>query len=366
MKVILVVGHPAHVYLFRYVVSDLKSRGHTVSIAAVEKESTLELLRRLELPYDRLGRNMPNLVSKALDLPIKDFRFARYISRIRPDLVASVSSPYSAQACKALSVPHIAFTDTEVARIILRLTVPFSEVVCTPDCFELDLGPKQLRYRGYHELAYLHPKRFKPDPGVLRSIGVRAGDPLVVVRLSSWNSSHDLDDKGRARSSDRELPRILSLLSNYARVVISSERGLSPHLGRLEATIPLEEIHSLLYYASLYMGEGATMASESGVLGTPWVFVSPQSRGYLNDQQNTYGLGFCVRSWEAGLKQALAILSDSDSKAKWVERRNRLLRDKIDVTEFIVDLVDRWPEGIAGRHSSSQLYGNSRLERLGR
>src|SRR2546425_10145192 len=110
------------------------------------------------------GKNVPTIAGKLLDLPLKDLRLAILLSRVRPDLVVSTGSPYAAQASAALSIPHIAFSDTEIASGVIRLMLPFTDVVCTPSCFWLDLGAKQVRYPGYHELAYLHPSRFAPNP----------------------------------------------------------------------------------------------------------------------------------------------------------------------------------------------------------
>ena len=86
------------------------------------------------------------------------------------------------------------------------------------------------------------------------------------------------------------------------------------------------------------------MASEAGVLGTPWIFVSKAGRGYLTDQEKNYGLGFHVGSAEDALRKAEAILSNKNSKNEWQEKRSILLRDKIDVTAFIIDFLERWPQ----------------------
>ncbi len=42
----------------------------------------------------------------------------------------------------------------------------------------------------------------------------------------------------------------------------------------------------LLAYATLFIGEGATMASECAVLGTPAIYVNSLQLGYLFKKKN--------------------------------------------------------------------------------
>jgi len=347
MKLLFVVGHPAHVHLFRNAIAELRARGHSVWIAAIEKETTLRLLSLYGLDYTPVGKNFPTIAGKLLDLPLKDLRLAVLLSRIRPDLVVSTGSPYAAQASAALSIPHIAFSDTEIASSVIRLMLPFTDVVCTPSCFWLDLGTKHVRYRGYHELAYLHPNRFEANPDIFEAVDASPADRLIVVRFASWDSSHDVGARGVGSVLDGGLRSFVLQLERYGRVLISSEREIPDSLRELELTIPLDRVHDLLAAATLYIGEGATMASEAGVLGTPWIFVSKEGRGYLNDQKDRYGLGYHVTSPEAALVQAKSLLEHDDLKAGWKAKRERLLQEKIDVTQFMVEFLERWPEKVS-------------------
>ncbi len=342
MRLLFVVGHPAHVHLFRNAISDLRARGHSVWVAAIEKETTLRLLSDYGIPYESLGRNFPSLVGKALDMPLKDFRFIRKMARDRPDVVVSTGSPYAAQASAALSLSHIAFSDTEIASAVIRLMLPFTDAICTPSCFWLDLGPKHVRYNGYHELAYLHPSRYHPDPAVLSLVGARPTDRLIVVRFASWDSSHDVTARG-LDLREKELVQFVRRLEKHGRVLITTERLLPADLQGLVLKIPLNRIHDLLYYSTLYLGEGATMASEAGVLGTPWIFVSDAGRGYLDDQQEQYGLGFRETSAAGALDRAEALLEETDLKGSWATKRETLLREKVDVTGFMVEFLEGWP-----------------------
>ena len=68
-----------------------------------------------------------------------------------------------------------------------------------------------------------------------------------------------------------------------SRIFISSEKEIPPNLEKYKLLVPVEKMHSVLYFSSLYIGEGATMASEAAVLGTPSIYLSKLSVGYLKD-----------------------------------------------------------------------------------
>jgi predicted glycosyltransferase len=344
LRFLFVMGHPAHVHLFRNAIAGLRKRGHEVSVAAVKKETTITLLTYYKLQYEVFGVDRKILTSKVLDILPRDLNLLKFAARVEPEIIVSTGSPYAAQVSKVLGIPHVAFGDTEIAGAITKMMLPFTDAICTPSCFSLDLGPKQIRYNGYKEIAYLHPNYFRPDSSVLDELGVKPGAAYSVVRLASWTSSHDVGERGFGFTTTGQVMDFLNFLEGWGRVFLTTERPLPKEFDHYTSRLPLNRVHDLLNYASLYIGEGATMASEAGVLGTPWIFVSEAGRGYLTDQQANYALGFHVKSEGDARKRAEEILSNKDVKAEWGAKRRNLLHDKIDVTAFIINFLERWPE----------------------
>lgn len=343
MRIVFVVGHPAHVHLFRNVIHILSEDHHEVLVGAVEREVTVDLLEEFGLPYFRFGRVRRQLAEKALDLPRKELRLLRHVRRFRPDIVVSTGSPYAAHIAAILSRPHLAFGDTESAGIITRLMLPFTDAVCTPSSFLLDLGPKHFRYAGYKELSYLHPNYYHPDPSTLRKAGLSAGEPYVVVRFASRDASHDLHDQGFRFTTEEQRVAFVEALETHARVVVTADRAVDQALLSRQVAVPASRLHDILAYATLYVGEGATMAAEAGVLGVPWIFVSSTGRGFLSEQQTKYGLGFWETSAEEGLSRAVSLLRDAALHQAWVEKRRVLLSNTVDVARFIAGFIEAWP-----------------------
>ena len=111
------------------------------------------------------------------------------------------------------------------------------------------------------------------------------------MRIAARDAVHDIGHKGF--KNVKEILEFIETLRMHCRLFITSEIDI-PELERYRIQLPPERIHDLLAFATMYIGEGATMASEAGVLGVPWVFIYTKRLCYLDDQENNYGLGYTV------------------------------------------------------------------------
>lgn len=343
MKILVDINHPAHVHYFRNFIGEMQKRGHEVLVTATEKEMTYRLLEQYHIAFYRMGPHRKSVLRKIINLPIMDLKMIQAAKTFRPDIFVAYGSIRAAHAAAVLRRPCINFEDTEHETGQIALFLPFVTCVCTPSCFRGDLGPKQVRFRGYLELAHLHPNRFVPDPSVLREAGLAETDTFTIVRFVAWGATHDLGHHGIT-----DKVGFVRALEQYGRVIITSEGDLPPELRPNQMKIPPEKIHHLLSYATLYVGEGGTMAAEAAVLGTPSLYVSTLAgtMGNFIELEETYGLLFSFQNPDAALEKAVEILRNTNSKEQWKAKRERMLIDKIDVTAFMVRLVENYPYSI--------------------
>lgn len=336
MRVIFSIQHPAHVHLFRNAISELRNEGHAVRVCVREKEVAVELLERYDIPHVVLAGEANSLAQLALIELKYEFRLTRVARRFEPDVMVAMGGVAISRPAKLSGAKCLVFTDTEFATLQNTLAFPFADRICTPECYQGDIGRKQVKYPGYHELAYLHPNRFTPDPDVLAETDLDPEDTFVLLRLVSWQAAHDIGDRG----FDDVCDVVERLESTGARVLITSEADLPAGLESRRITVPPHRIHHLMSYANLFIGESATMATESAVLGTPAVFISTSRRGYTDELEQKYGLVFTFsdeRRQQRGLQKALSILNDQSTD--WEKRRERVLDEKIDTTEFMISQI---------------------------
>jgi predicted glycosyltransferase len=352
MKILFGVSHPAHVHLFKNAIWQLMQRGHEPKIIAMKKEITLQLLDAYNFKYEVFGKNVNGLVNKLINVARLDRNLYRIIKGFNPDMLISTGSPYLAQVGRLLAKPHIAFGDTEIDRMGNHFTVPFCAAICVGTSFQKKFEPKkEVRYNGYHELAYLHPNYFTPNASILSQFGLAQNEKIILTRFIGWSAVHDIGARGFGFKSTIEMLEFLKKIERYGRVFLTTEIRLPKEFEKYLLKIPSHKLHDMLAFSSLYVGEGATMASEAGVLGVPWIFVSSTKRGYLEDQERNYALGWRVKSAEDALKKAEYLLSmdTAEIRREWQKKREKQLSEKIDVTAFMVGFIENWKARMSDR-----------------
>jgi predicted glycosyltransferase len=337
MNTIVDISHPAHLHFFKYAIDLWKQHGHRVQIVARDKDIVLPLLDEYGYTYVCLSRARRGAIGLALELVEHESRLFGIARRLRPDIILNVGGTFITHIGKLLGTRTIVFTDTEHARLSNAIAFPFATWICTPACYKMDLGNKHVRYDGYHELAYLHPDYFAPDPAVLEEAGIKPNQRFFLTRFVSWGAAHDVGYAGFSLEGKRELVR---RLSGIGQVIVTAESPLPADLEPYRMAISPTKIHDLLYYSSLYIGEGATMASEAAILGTPSIYVNPLTAGTLEEIAG-YGLMHRITDERQGIELALTLASDVTTQEVYQAKRRSLLENKIDVTAWVVDFVEK-------------------------
>ena len=164
-------------------------------------------------------------------------------------------------------------------------------------------------------------------------------EKYIILRFVSWSATHDFGHRGLNLQMKR---KIINELSKFAKIIITSESPLPKDLEVYRMTIPPERIHDALKYASLYIGEGATMASESAILGTPAIYVNSLKLGYIEEEID-YGLIKQRRNANEIIQEAITLIKQ-DNNNNIPKSQEKLLADTIDLTEYLVDLVENYPD----------------------
>ena len=350
MNILVDIGHPAHVHLFRNLYFQLQDKNHKLFLTVKNNlESAKELLDNYKIPYISIGAKSDNLLSKAIKQISYDLKIAHLISKnnITMGIGTSINLAHASKLTKMKSI-LLDDDDDEVQPLFTWFAHPFCDVLLSPESLQ---GKRKNRntifYAGFHELAYLHPNRFTPDHTVLKEARLNGGDKFFVLRFNAFKAHHDIGIKGLSLDNKRKL---IKLLKPQGRIFITSERQVEPEFEEYRITIEPHKIHSFLYYATMFIGDSQTMTSEAAVLGTPAIrsnsFVGKIS--YLEEQEHKYGLtyGFNPSQTDKMFIKIKELLSMSNLKEEWQYRRQKMLEDKIDVTAFLVWFVENYPESV--------------------
>lgn len=364
MNVIIDIAHPAHVHLLRNFYFDMMARGHKVIVTVKDIPAAIQLLKLYDIPYTYLGDKKDSLLLKFFEQLKYNIRLLRIARRERCTIAIGTSitlAHIAALSRLSLFRPRINAVlldddDDEVEPLYAKYAHPFADVVLSPKDTPR-VTKKVIYYPAYHELAYLHPNRFTPDPSVLDDAGiryerdaqgrVRSVEPYFVMRFNAFKAHHDVGVVGLTIDNKR---RMVQLLSQQGKVFITTERNIDDEFLPYRLHVPQNKVHSLLYYATMFVGDSQTMTSEAAVLGTPSIrcntFVGRIH--YLEEEEHRYHLtyGFRPDNSEAMFAKVeeLLTMGTEPLKAEWAKRRAVLLTEKIDYTAFLTYFIENYPQ----------------------
>ena len=341
-KIIFDVGHPAQVHNFKHVYWELNKKGWKGLFTAKDKEVTISLLKKYDLPYVIIGKLSKNIFSKFFKLLTIIIKFLKVLTNFKPDIIVCRFSPHATWCSRLLGIPIIGLADTEHTRFLDFFTVPLANAKLTGKSYEKDLGKDHLRFDGNIELFYLHPNRYKIPEKKIPELNLLPDQNYALLRFVSWSAYHDISESGISIEDKINLVR---LLEKRYKVFISSEGKLPTELIKYKINISPERMHDVLAHATLYIGEGASMASEAACLGVPSFYVNTLNVGYVNEEERFGLVKKSIRSDE--IFQALQeSMLNSNLKKRTFENREEFLSEKIDPTAFLVWFIENWPESL--------------------
>lgn len=339
MKVLFDIVHPADVLLFYHPMRILKEHGHEIMVVSREKDVAIDLLDRFGIAHQPISIARKGPFALGTELLTRDFALWKIARRFRPDVMTGFGGVAPSHVGKLLKIPSVIFYDTETATLQTRITYPFVTELHVPKWYS---GPvpagRTRRFNGFKELSYFHPNRFRPD----RETAIRNGlDPKsdnFFIRIVSWTANHDI---GKSGWSHELLAEVVARLSALGKVHISSETALpdkfAPHLYAGIVT----EVHHVLALCRLYVGESATMCTESAVLGVPGVFSAPYDLSYLRKLAST---GMIANLGEVDKDQIITAIENilSRPRKEWRTVHQKMLSELDDTALYIVSTLESW------------------------
>lgn len=345
MNILVDIGHPGHVHLLRHLSVEFQKRGHTLHYSVRDIPVAKRLMEHYGMtPFVDLGAKSDTLAGKVLAVLRHDAHLLRYVKKNHIDigLSSGISLCHLAQITP---IKSIVFDDDDdiVEPLVTRFEHPFASVVFTPDCITRKTS-KAVYYPGTHELAYLSPNRFSPDPTVLQHAGVTENERFFIMRFVAFKGHHDMGQQGLTIEQKNAL---IELLIPHGRVIITAERAIEPEFEQFRLPVPPEEIHSLMAYSSMFLGDSQTMTSEAAVLGVPALKCNTFA-GCLsvpNMLEQKYGLCYAYHPTQFKdmynhIEHLLARRPD-ELKNEWQIKRHRLLADMTDPTDFFINYIEK-------------------------
>lgn len=344
MNILVDIGHPAHVHLFYPLSKELSERGHRLFYSVRDIPVAIRLMEHYGMvPYLNLGRKHDNLIGKAQSVLHQDIQLLKFVRKHHVDIGIS-SGIVLGHVSRFSRMKTFMFDDDDDAAepLIVKYGHPLTDVVFTPDCIHR-MTKQAVYYAGTHELAYLHPKRFTPDPSVLQRAGIQKGERFFIMRFVALKGHHDMGQQGLTLEQKEAL---VKLLEPHGRVIITSERAIEPEFENYRLPVNPEDIHSLMAYSSMFLGDSQTMTSEAAILGVPALkcntFAGRLSVPNMLEQRFNLCYAYPPSEFTEMYKNIEQLLARNPQELKdeWQSKRQQMLTELIDPTEFFVNHIE--------------------------
>jgi len=344
MKLVFEINHPAQAHLFKHLIKQLKINGHKVVVFTKSSTIIASILEESEINYINLGKKGNGLIQKGLRQLLFIFKIlkANYKQQFNLGVGVSVSLAFLSKFTN-VNVIILDDDDKKATPCFANLTHKKASVLMRPESLLYEGNHANvLYYRAYHEIAYLHPKYFIPDPSILQAQNLTTSDTYFLIRLVGLKAHHDKDIKGLQTN---QLNEIVTLLKPYGKILITNELNIDPPPSTEGLKITPSKIHHLMAFARLVISDGQTMCSEAACLGIPSVRINDFAGriSYLEEQEKKWKLtfGFKPSQFQQALSKIYQILHDPPEVYK--ERSSIMWSNMINLTDFLFWFIENYP-----------------------
>ena len=350
MNILVHIAHPAQYHLFKNVIKELEKQGNHCFVLIKTKDVLEDLLKDSGIEYYNILReeHRNSKLSMFVDLLAREWRMMKFVKKKKVDALIG-SSVEIAQMGWLLRKKRINFgeDDMHVVPLFQKMAGPFIQTILSPvSCDNGKLEPKSVKYHGYHKLAYLHPNRFQADKAVVEKY-FSVERPYFLLRFAQLKAYHDIAT--HAHGINTEIAQhLIEMLLPHGDVYITSERPLEPQFEQFRLHINPSDMHHILAFANLYIGDSQSMAVEAAMLGTPSLRFNDFAGkiGVLEELEHKYELTFAIPPSEPQrlYDKVDELLSLPDLRETFQQRRQKMLSEKIDVAAFFTWFIENYPE----------------------
>jgi len=338
MRILFDLNHPAHFHLFKNFIVYLKKNNHKIIITSRNKDILNELLQKQNWDFYSLSQPGKGILSKFPELISRNKRLINLAIKKNVDLCFGTSVSI-AHLTIFTNIPSFNFNEDDdfIDPMYELLTYPFTTKIVNPK----EINPKyffqkRIFHNSLHELAYLHPNNFKPNPEVLKKYHLKKYK-YIVIRKSALSATHDINARGLNKQI---LNKLIKTINDTKLEYVVSEETIH------HQKIAISDMHHILAFAKLLISDSQTMTIEAAVLGVPSIRYNSFSKksSVISMLENKFKLTVSLNPQTDKTKLFRLvnkfIFYDKLSYI-YQKRKNKLLLEKEDLNKWMIEFFHK-------------------------
>jgi len=269
-KIVFDIIHLAHINFFKNAINFLHNKGYKIEIIYLDRGKIEKVLKK-ELPnykITKIGSYSKTTFGKIFMILDRAIKLNRYLKNSKPDSTAGVGDFILAFSSRIKKIPSIIFYDDFEFKLNFNLSHFFGNKLIIPDSIPAK-GKKIIKYHGFKELAYLHPKIYKPKKSIIVKMGLKENNYVFAREVAGISMNYSNLKK------DSLLKYIKYIKNKGIKIILSLEDKSRKEIYAPYCTIleePLEDLYSIMSYARFSISSGDSMARESALLGVQCIY----------------------------------------------------------------------------------------------
>jgi len=275
-KIWIDLDNSPHVPFFLPIIEELQGRDYQIVLTGRDCFQVKELVELFQLNCKMIGHHSgKHRIRKLAGLITRAVHMAPFVWSQRPGLALSHGSRSQLMVASLLGIPTLTIGDYEHATgwAFVRPTWFMHPAVIPSSLYDLD-PERVLDYPGIKEDVYV--PRFKPNPTILKELGIREADLVVTLRPAADEAHYHNPESERLfvavvkRLAARANTKMI-LLPRNGRQEAAIRRSWSDLFANGKLVVPPRVVDglNLIWYSDLVVSGGGTMNREAAALGVP-------------------------------------------------------------------------------------------------
>src|SRR3989338_3770425 len=266
MRILIDIVHLGDLNFYYKSINILRKENEVI-LTVLQRGNLIDIVKSAfpDLKVIPLGKHRNGKLNKIIGIFDRELKFLSLFLRKRFDRVSSFGF-YPAIAAKLFGIKSVLFHDDYEYTLMFNLCKFFGDTFIVPESIPVK-GNNIVKYRGFKELAYLYD--FKPNKKALDKYGLKENKYVFVRDIEPISLNYEHTKK-------LDFTELFTFLKNIGYKALyypeSKFQGNKYKSLCVRLKAPVDNIHSLLYFAKFSISTGDGIARESALLGTPEIY----------------------------------------------------------------------------------------------